>query len=215
VGIQARAVMKKALQVFLGLFGSTAIFIASLRVVLGPAAIPGSIPVNATMDSEGRFYTTMFAADGVALLGCIKDIERKSMVVYFLALTFFVGGLARLVFIAMTVLELLIPFVMAFMQSRVSKDRKCSPSANGLLCHLRLISPSPARPNRSADTANTLHGADHGVCAITRATDLFSTGGKQKPVLLQAIYVTCTVISSCVSCVSMAIGKRNVTGPSG
>ena len=84
------------------------------------------------MDSEDRFYATLFAAYGVALLWCIKDIERKGMVVYFLALTFFVGGLARLVsmavvgppntfFIAMTVLELAIPLFMAFMQSRISK----------------------------------------------------------------------------------------------
>lgn len=125
--------MKKSLQVFLGLFGIAAIFIASLHIVLGPQAIPGSIPVNATMDSEDRFYATLFAAYGVALLWCIKDIERKSMVVYLLALTFLVGGLARLVsmaavgppdtfFIAMTVLELLIPFFMAFMQSRIAKD---------------------------------------------------------------------------------------------
>ena len=125
--------MKKSLQVFLGLCGMTAIFIASLHIVLGPQAIPGSIPVNATMDSEDRFFATLFAAYGVALLWCIKDIERKSTVVYFLALTFFIGGLARLVsmaavgppdtfFIAMTVLELLIPFFMAFMQSRIAKD---------------------------------------------------------------------------------------------
>ena len=89
--------MKKSLQVFLGLFGLTAVFIALLHIVLGPAAIPGSVPVNATMDSEDRFYATMFAAYGVALLWCIKDIERKSQVVYFLAVTFFVGGLAQLV----------------------------------------------------------------------------------------------------------------------
>ena len=125
--------MKKSLQVFLGLFGITAIFIASLHIVLGPSAIPGSIPVNATMDSEDRFYATLFAAYGVALLWCIRDLERKSMAVYFLAATFFVGGLARLVsvaavgppstfFIAMTVLELVIPFGMAYMQSRISKD---------------------------------------------------------------------------------------------
>ena len=54
------------------------------------------------------------------------------MVVYLLALTFFVGGLARLVsmavvglpnafFMTMTVLELLIPFFMAFLQSRISR----------------------------------------------------------------------------------------------
>jgi hypothetical protein len=127
--------MKKSLQIFLGLFGITAIFIASLHIVLGPSVIPGSIPVNATMDSEDRFYATLFAAYGVALLWCIKDIERKSKVVYFLALTFFFGGLARLVsmaavglpntfFRAMTVLELLIPFLMAFMQSRLSKTAR-------------------------------------------------------------------------------------------
>lgn len=124
--------MKKSLQAFLGLFGMTAILIASLHIVLGPSAIPGSIPVNPTMDSEDRFYATLFAAYGVALLWCIKDVERKSAFVYFLALTFFIGGLARLVsmaavglpntfFIVMTVLELLIPFFMAFMQSRISR----------------------------------------------------------------------------------------------
>ena len=132
--------MRTALQVFLGLFGLTAIFIALLHIVLGPAAIPGSVPVNATMDSEDRFYATMFAAYGVALLWCIKDIERKSKQVYFLALTFFVGGLTRLVsiaavglphpfFIAMTVLELLIPVFMAVMQSRVSKTGHAHHSA--------------------------------------------------------------------------------------
>jgi uncharacterized protein DUF4345 len=124
--------IKKTFQVFLGLFGIAAILIALLHVVLGPSAIPGSVSVNATMDSEDRFYATLFAAYGVALLWCIKDIERKSIVVYFLAATFFVGGLARLVsvaavglpntfFIAMTVLELLIPLFMVFMQSRIAK----------------------------------------------------------------------------------------------
>jgi len=84
------------------------------------------------MDSEDRFYATLFVAYGVALLWCIKAVGRKSIVVYFLAATFFVGGLARLVsvaavglpntfFIAMTVLELLIPLFMVFIQSRIAK----------------------------------------------------------------------------------------------
>jgi hypothetical protein len=127
--------MKKTLQIFLGLFGITAILIASLHVALGPSAIPGSIPVNPTMDSEDRFYATLFAAYGVALLWCIKDIENKSKIVYFLALTFFVGGLARLVsiaavglpnafFVAMMALELLIPLFMVFAQLRISRKPK-------------------------------------------------------------------------------------------
>jgi Domain of unknown function (DUF4345) len=125
--------VKRALQVFSGLFGITAIFIALSHVVLGPPAIPGSIPVNATMDSEDRFYATLFAAYGAALIWCIRDIEKKSRTVYFLAATFFAGGLARLIsiafvgppngfFIAMTVLELTIPAFMAIMQRRVSKS---------------------------------------------------------------------------------------------
>lgn len=124
--------MRRALQVFLGIFGVTDIVISLLHVVLGPSAIPGSIPVNATMDSEDRFYATLFTAYGVALLGCIRDIEKKSRVVHFLMLTFFVGGLARLVsmaavglpapfFVAMTILELLIPPAVAFAQLRVSR----------------------------------------------------------------------------------------------
>jgi len=125
--------MRKGLQIFFVVFGLTAIAIALLHVVLGPSAIPGSVPVNATMDSEDRFYATLFGAYGVALLWCVKDIERKSRVVYFLLAAFFVGGLARLLsvwavgppngfFVAMTVLELVIPIVAALVQSKISSD---------------------------------------------------------------------------------------------
>jgi Domain of unknown function (DUF4345) len=124
--------MKRVFQVFLVLFGIVAIAIALSHIVLGPSAIPGAIPVNATMDSEDRFYATLFAAYGLALLWCVSGIEAKSRVVYFLTATFFVGGLARLVsiaaigppnkfFIAMTMLELLLPLYMAFAQFRIAK----------------------------------------------------------------------------------------------
>lgn len=123
--------MRKALQIFLSLFGATAIAIASIHIAFGPSAIPGSVPVNATMDSEDRFYATLFAAYGVALLWCVKNIERKSLFVYFLLATFFVAGLARVVsilavgwpdpfFVAMLILELVIPVVAALMQFRIS-----------------------------------------------------------------------------------------------
>lgn len=122
--------MRKTLQVLLALFGATAIFISLLHIVLGPASIPGSVPVNSTMDSEDRFYATLFLAFGVVLLWCVKDVENKAKVVYFLMLTFFAGGLARIVsmiavglpnnfFIAMTVLELVLPAVYAFLMFRV------------------------------------------------------------------------------------------------
>ncbi len=124
--------MRRSLQVFLALFGSVAIAIALLHIVFGPSAIPGSVPVNATMDSEDRFYATLFGAYGVALLWCVKDVEQKSRVVYFLLVTFFVAGLARVVsiaevglpdpfFVAMLALELVIPIAVGFMQFRVAR----------------------------------------------------------------------------------------------
>jgi hypothetical protein len=122
--------MRKSLQVLLAVGGATAIFISILHVIFGPACIPGSIPVNATMDSEDRFYGTLFGAYGAALLWCIKDIEHKGLYVRLLALVFFIGGLARIVsviavglpntfFITMTIIELILPFIMVLMNSRV------------------------------------------------------------------------------------------------
>ncbi len=123
--------MRKSLQIILALGGAVALFIALLHMVFGPACIPGSIPVNATMDSEDRFYATMFAAYGAALLWCVRDIERKGMVVKLLAIVFFIGGLARIIsilavglpnlfFITMTILELTLPLIILSLNSRVS-----------------------------------------------------------------------------------------------
>ncbi len=123
--------MRRAFQVFLVVFGVIDILISLLHIILGPAAIPGSIPVNATMDSEDRFYATLFLAYGIALVWCAKEVEKKSQLIYFLAATFFVGGLARLVsmaavglpdpfFIAMTGFELLIPPAMYLAQKRIA-----------------------------------------------------------------------------------------------
>ena len=85
------------------------------------------------MDSEDRFYATLFAAFGVVLIWCIRDIEQKAREVYFLTATFFIGGLARVVsisqvglpnlfFIAMTILELVIPVYMAYAQYQIVRE---------------------------------------------------------------------------------------------
>lgn len=132
--------MRRALQIFLALFGAIDIAISLLHVILGPAAIPGAIPVNATMDSEDRFYATLFTGYGAAVLWCVKGVERKSRVVYFLLAVFFFGGVARLVsmiatgaphpfFVAMTAIELTLPALVAWAQRRVSAQSRATQSA--------------------------------------------------------------------------------------
>jgi hypothetical protein len=72
--------MKRTFQVFPILFGIVAIATGLWHIVLGPSAIPGSIPVNATMDSEDRFYATLFATYGLALMWCVKRVISHARV---------------------------------------------------------------------------------------------------------------------------------------
>jgi hypothetical protein len=123
--------MRKVLQALLAVGGATAIFISLLHIVIGPACIPGSVRVNATMDSEDRFYATIFLAYGASVLWCSKNVEQKTEPIRLLALIFFMGGLARIIsavfvgpphqfFIAMTALELVFPLLLVWLASRVS-----------------------------------------------------------------------------------------------
>jgi hypothetical protein len=76
-------------------FGAVCIAISLVHVTVGPSAIPGSIPVNATMDSEHRFYTSLFLGFGAALIWCSRNLDEREMPFKALLLVFFVGGLAR------------------------------------------------------------------------------------------------------------------------
>lgn len=60
------------------LFGATVIFIAAMHLVLGPAAFPGAVPVNATMDSEDRFYATRLLPTARRFCGASKTSRAKA-----------------------------------------------------------------------------------------------------------------------------------------
>lgn len=118
-------------------FGIICAMIALAHIALGPAAIPGSVPVNATMDSEDRFYATLFLGFGAALFWCSRDLARRRPVLGALLLTFFAGGVARLVsmaavglpstlFIALTVVELVLPVALWLAIRRVFRDADAS-----------------------------------------------------------------------------------------
>jgi hypothetical protein len=89
--------MKALLKGFVLLFGAVCMVIALVHIGYGPASIPGSVPVNATMDSEDRFYATLFLGFGAANIWCAQDLGTRAETFRALMLVFFIGGIARLI----------------------------------------------------------------------------------------------------------------------
>ncbi len=87
--------MQSVLKIIILLFGLACMGIALSHIAIGPAVIPGSIPVNATMDSEDRFYATLFLGFGAALVWCSRDLTARGGLFQALLLVFFLGGIAR------------------------------------------------------------------------------------------------------------------------
>ncbi len=89
--------MSKLLSSLVWFFGAICIAIALVHIGFGPRSIPGSVPVNATMDSEDRFYATLFLGFGSAMIFCSRDLAGRENLFAGLLLTFFFGGVARIV----------------------------------------------------------------------------------------------------------------------
>jgi Domain of unknown function (DUF4345) len=124
--------MRLALRIILLVGGIAAVLIALLHIVFGSASIPGSVPVNATMDSEDRFYAAIFLGFGAAILWCAQSIEQRGKVIRFLIAIFFLEGCARVIsmifvgpsnqlFQALMAVELLLPPVVWFLLNRVER----------------------------------------------------------------------------------------------
>lgn len=116
---------QRALRWFIALFGTVCVAIAVAHIVIGPAAIPGAIPVNPTIDSEDRFYATLFLGFGAAHVWAAQDLPTRRTMVLVLQAVFFAGGLARIIswasvgppaplFIFLGSLELVIPTLLWF-----------------------------------------------------------------------------------------------------
>jgi hypothetical protein len=89
--------MPKLLSALIMIFGLVCCLIALGHIVFGPAIIPGSIPVNATMDSEDRFYATLFLGFGAAVMWCSRDLQTNDALFGALLVTFFFSGVSRIV----------------------------------------------------------------------------------------------------------------------
>lgn len=121
--------MQAGLKYVVMLFGAVCIAIGMTHILFGPSSIPGSIPVNATMDSEDRFYATLFVGFGAALIWCARALGERGRAFFWLLVLFFCTGCARLVSIAqvglphplfqfLTGVELLLPLILWFWYRR-------------------------------------------------------------------------------------------------
>jgi Domain of unknown function (DUF4345) len=111
---------QRLLRWFLTAFGLVCVGIALTHIAFGPSSIPGSVPVNATMDSEDRFYATLFLGFGLAHVWAARDLTQRAGIVLAMQAVFFAGGIARIIsliavgppiplFLFLGALELLIP----------------------------------------------------------------------------------------------------------
>lgn len=133
--------MRQAVRIFVWIFGVICCLIAFAHIAVGPRAIPGAVEVNAIMDSEDRFYSTLFLGFGAALLWCAFDLQRRGSALKFLLAIFFCGGLARLISLAVTGypshlfftlmwIELLLPPLVWYVHAKAFPDRQVG--ADGL-----------------------------------------------------------------------------------
>ena len=114
--------MKRVTEIWLVAFGLACAGIGMAHLLFGASSIIGGGPVNATIDSDLRFYAVLFTAYGLAFVWCAADIGQRAPVVNVLGVIFFAGGLARLLawavsgrpnwfYVLMIPVELLIPLV--------------------------------------------------------------------------------------------------------
>jgi hypothetical protein len=127
--------MKRVTEIWLTTFGLVCAGIALAHLLFGSSTIIGGGSVNATIDSDLRFYALLFAAYGLTYVWCAVDIAERGRVANVLGAIFFAGGLARLLawavtgqpnwfYVLMIPVELLIPLVNWALIRRVSDTRR-------------------------------------------------------------------------------------------
>lgn len=127
--------MKRAAEIWLIAFGLVCAGIGLAHLVFGTATIIGGGPVNATIDSDMRFYALLFTAYGLTFVWCAADITQRRHVVNVLGAVFFGGGLARLLawaitgepnwfYVGMIPVELVIPLVNYALVRQIPHSRR-------------------------------------------------------------------------------------------
>ncbi|MEW1638159.1 DUF4345 domain-containing protein [Streptomyces sp. NPDC093801] len=92
--------MARVLRTLTELMGWSCVLIGLSHVALGNAAIPGAGSAGATVDSWGRFMGAAFAGYGLAWLWAARQRPVPARAVRWLAGVFLLGGLGRLLSLA-------------------------------------------------------------------------------------------------------------------
>ncbi|MEU5864311.1 DUF4345 domain-containing protein [Nonomuraea sp. NPDC047529] len=94
--------MVKALRTLAQLMGWACALIGLLHVALGNAAIPGAASAGPTIDSWGRFMGAAFVGYGLAWVWAARQRPIPATVVRWLAAVFLLGGVGRLLSLAVS-----------------------------------------------------------------------------------------------------------------
>jgi len=127
-------------QGWLTLFGLVVAGIGLAHLFFGQVTYIGGGSVNATMESDLRFFNLLFVAYGLAFVWAARDIAGRAVLIDLLGLLFFIGGLARLLawaeagtpswfYVLMIPVELIIPIV-NFVWLRSERRRGELPAAS-------------------------------------------------------------------------------------
>ncbi|WP_030241430.1 DUF4345 domain-containing protein [Streptomyces sp. NRRL S-350] len=92
--------MAKALRVLAWTMGVACVAIGFFHILLGNAAVPGIAHAGPTVDSFGRFMGAVFAGYGAAWIRAARQDPVPAGTVRWLAAVFLLGGLARVLSIA-------------------------------------------------------------------------------------------------------------------
>ncbi|MFD5642155.1 DUF4345 domain-containing protein [Streptomyces anulatus] len=128
--------MARALRMFAWLMGVACVAIGLFHVIGGNAAIPGESDAGATLDSLGRFFGAIFVGYGLVWLWAARQDPVPARVVRWLAVVFLLGGIGRILSLAvhgwphpfqvvLALIELAFPpvwFCLADADERASRD---------------------------------------------------------------------------------------------
>ncbi|MEV6018303.1 MULTISPECIES: DUF4345 domain-containing protein [unclassified Streptomyces] len=92
--------MARALRTLTQLMGWSSVAIGLYHVILGNAAIPGAASAGTTVDSWGRFMGASFVGYGLAWLWAAQQRPIPARAVRWLAGVFLLGGIGRLLSLA-------------------------------------------------------------------------------------------------------------------